>query len=268
MLFYFYDMADTSIDIGIVQFDIAWENPAANMAYLDHLLQEASGLDLILLPEMWSTGFTMHPEKAAESVPGPALEWMTTTSRRIDAVITGSLAVRDQGQYYNRWYCALPDGRLVSYDKKHLFSYGKEDQHYTSGQQQVVIEWKGWKIRPIVCYDLRFPVWIRNTQDYDLLLVAANWPAVRIHHWDALLRARAIENQCYVAAVNRVGTDGNGLVYNGHSAVYDMNGMEVLTGGDTIGFLKTSLNMTSLRAFRDQFRFLQDRDRFSLEGPN
>lgn len=258
-------MANNTLHLGLIQFDIAWEDPLANMAYLDHLLSSASGLDLVLLPEMWSTGFSMHPETIAETVPGPALAWMQAVSRQTQAAITGSLAVADQGNYYNRWYAVFPDGRWVSYDKKHLFSYGKEDQHYTPGAQPVLMEWKGWRIRPIICYDLRFPVWIRNTQDYDLLLVAANWPAVRIHHWDALLRARAIENQCYVAAVNRIGTDGNGLIYNGHSTVYDMNGMELLSEGDRAGLSTISLDKTALEAYRDQFRFLQDRDRFSLD---
>jgi len=259
-------MANPTLHLGIIQFDITWEDPAANMAYLDQLIPRASGLDLILLPEMWSTGFSMRPETIAERVPGPALQWMIATSGRTQAAITGSLAVADQGHYFNRWYGVFPDGQWVSYDKKHLFSYGKEDQHYTSGHQQPLMEWKGWRIRPIVCYDLRFPVWVRNTQDYDLLVVAANWPATRIHHWDTLLRARAIENQCFVAAVNRVGTDGNGLIYNGHSAVYDMNGMELLHGSDSTGLSTTRIDKAALEAYREQFRFLQDRDRFHLDA--
>lgn len=153
---------------------------------------------------------------------------------------------------------------MVTYDKKHLFSYGNEHLHYTPGSQKVVLDIKGWKIMPIICYDLRFPAWCRNTTDYDLLMVVVNWPTPRIHHWDALLKARAIENQCFVAAVNRTGKDGNGLQYNGHSCVIDMNGKAVLDPGEEEGLTNIVLDKQELIAYREQYRFLQDRDDFHI----
>ncbi len=257
-------MSASLLNIGLVQFDIAWENPGENVRRIEKLLGQSSDLDLVILPEMWSTGFTMQPEKVAEPTTGTALQWMTTQAKERNTAITGSISVSDGILYFNRWYCAFPDGRIVQYDKKHLFSHGGEDQHYTAGSTKTFIEINGWKIMPIICYDLRFPAWCRNTDSYDLMMVVANWPSARIHHWDALLKARAIENQSYVAAVNRIGTDGNGLQYNGHSSVFDMNGQEILSLGEkeSIGLL--ALDKQKLIAYRDQFRFLQDRDPFTL----
>jgi predicted amidohydrolase len=189
---------------------------------------------------------------------------MTRKSAELQMHIAGSVAVKDGDQYYNRFYCVSPSGEVHRYDKKHLFSYGKEDHHYAPGHQQLTFQLGDWKIRAIVCYDLRFPVWCRNNDNYDILLVVANWPEARIHHWDALLKARAIENQCYVVGVNRVGTDGNNLVYPGHSAVYDMNGLERLDMASRVGIEKVILEKDQLSHFRTQYRFLQDRDQFNL----
>lgn len=257
-------MTASLLNIGLVQFDIVWENPAENMSRIEKLLGQSSDLDLILLPEMWSTGFTMQPDKVAEPATGTALQWMTTQARERNTAIAGSISVAEGGLYFNRWYCAFADGQIDQYDKKHLFSYGREDQHYTAGSTKAFIEINGWKIMPIICYDLRFPAWCRNTDSYDLMMVVANWPVARIHHWDALLKARAIENQSYVAAVNRIGTDANGLHYNGHSSVFDMNGQEILSLGENEGFEKLTLDKQLLTAYREQFRFLQDRDPFTL----
>ena len=228
------------------------------------MIGQMQGLDLLLLPEMWSTGFTMKPESIAEIDEGPALQWMKKQSQILQSVVAGSISVSNGHQYFNRWYAAYPDGYVAQYDKKHLFSYGHEDDHYTPGIEKIIIEIKGWRIMPIICYDLRFPVWCRNTNAYDLMLVSANWPVPRIHHWDALLKARAIENQCYVAAVNRIGNDENGLAYNGHSSVYNMNGeMSLdLKSDEAIG--RISLDKEVLSAYREQFQFLQDRDEFTL----
>ncbi|MEO6133297.1 MAG: nitrilase-related carbon-nitrogen hydrolase, partial [Saprospiraceae bacterium] len=157
------------------------------------------------------------------------------------------------------------DGSMIQYDKHHLFSYGTEDQFYTPGSTSQVFEILGWKIKPFICYDLRFPVWCRNTEGYDLMVVSANWPAPRIHHWDALLRARAIENQAYVAAVNRIGTDGNDLTYPGHSSIYDMNGIALLELQDREGIEVYQLEKSVLTSYRDHFRFLQDRDNFNIQ---
>jgi omega-amidase len=257
-------MPESLLNIGLVQLDIAWENPGENMSRIEKLLGQSSDLDLVLLPEMWSTGFTMQPEKMAEPAPGAALEWMITQAKERNTAMAGSISIAEGALYFNRWYCTFPDGRFVQYDKKHLFSYGGEEKHYTAGTTKAFIEINGWKIMPVICYDLRFPVWCRNTDSYDLMMVVANWPVARIHHWDALLKARAIENQSYVAAVNRIGSDGNGLHYNGHSTVYDMNGQDILSLGEKEGFEKLVLDKQLLTVYRDQFRFIQDRDSFTL----
>jgi predicted amidohydrolase len=185
---------------------------------------------------------------------------MKQTAAQRNAHIAGSLSIKNHNAHYNRFFCFTPSGNFHHYDKKHLFSYGKEEQHYTAGDKRMTFEIRDWKIMPIVCYDLRFPAWCRNTVDYDILLVVANWPQARIHHWDALLRARAIENQCYVIAVNRTGTDGNNLVYNGHSAVYDMNGMQLLDMESAEDMGQVELHKDELQDFRQRYRFLQDRD--------
>lgn len=253
-----------SLQLALVQFDINWENRNANIAQLEKLLQHEVNCDLILLPEMWSTGFSMRTETVSESEPGPALSWMIAYSQKLNSAIAGSVAVEVNGQYYNRLYFVHPEGRVDHYDKKHLFSYGKEDHHYTPGNERKVIDYKGWKIMPVICYDLRFPVWIRNNLNYDLMIIVANWPAPRIHHWDALLKARAIENQCYLAAVNRVGKDGNGLEYPGHSAVIDMNGMPLISMDDGAGVVKITIEKEDLDRYREHYRFLQDQDAFRL----
>jgi omega-amidase len=258
-------MISSSLHITLVQPDIAWEKSQENFEHLDLLLSGSSGQDLIILPEMWSTGFSMRPELIAEPSDGPALQWMKAKAKQKNAVIAGSVSVKEDNQYFNRCYYAFPDGEVVSYNKRHLFSYGKEDQHYTTASEQVVVDIKGWKIKPVICYDLRFPVWCRNTEDYDLLVVVANWPIPRIHHWDALLKARAIENQSYVVAVNRIGTDGNGLEYNGHSSVYDMNGTQLVFLNEQEGLASIILDRHQLNTFREQFRFLQDRDHFTIQ---
>ncbi len=254
----------STLRLNLVQSDIIWENPPANIARTESLLTHAPHADIILLPEMWSTGFTMHPENAAEDATGHALSWMMEYARTSNAVIAGSMATRHHGRFYNRFYWAFPDGHLEWYDKKHLFSYGGEDKPYTAGTTQVSIEIKGWNIMPIVCYDLRFPAWCRNRNDYDLLVVVANWPVPRIHHWDALVRARAIENQCYVTAVNRVGSDGNGLQYTGHSSVYNMNGDLLHTLKEQEGVIPAVLNKEELNEYRNTYKFLQDQDVFEF----
>jgi predicted amidohydrolase len=264
MLFYFCIMSSHLLTIGLVQYDILWENPGGNINLLEELLKPHEKIDLILLPEMWSTGFTIEPKKSAEAHPGQALKWMIDQARHSNTAISGSISIKEEGQYFNRWYGVLPDGTITQYDKKHLFTYGKENMHYTSGKTKQLFEFKGWKILPLICYDIRFPVWCRNTELYDLIVVAANWPQPRIQHWDALLKARAIENQCYVAAVNRIGIDGNGLVYNGQSIVYDMNGQSNLFADDQPAVQIVTLDKRVLNGYREQFRFLQDRDAFSF----
>ena len=264
MLFYFYTMAPI-LNIGLAQFDISWEDPEANFRHLSRSIPENPGLDLLLLPEMWSTGFSMRPETIAEHAPGPALTWMLEHSQKLNLAIGGSIAVAEDGRYYNRFYFVNTDGVIHYYNKRHLFSYGHEDQYYAEGKERQVFEFLGWRIRPVVCYDLRFPVWCRNDQEYDLMLVVANWPSARIHHWDALLRGRAIENQSYIAAVNRTGRDGNGLEYPGHSCILDMNGSTILDMNDRQGIQSAAIELGALRQHREQYRFLQDRDMFELK---
>ncbi len=264
MLFYFWTMTATSLRIGLAQFDIAWENRDANIHQLQSLMQYEEAVDLLILPEMWSTGFSMRPHIIAEKPTGPALSWMIENSQMLNLAIAGSIAVEDAGKYYNRWYCVQPEGQINHYDKRHLFSYGKENMFYTPGHSQMVFEIKGWKIMPIVCYDLRFPVWCRNTSGYDLMIVVANWPTPRINHWDILLRARAIENQCYIAGVNRIGIDGNGLHYPGHSSIIDMTGNALLELKDKEGVGTFTLDKETLSQYREHFRFLQDRDTFKI----
>ena len=257
-------MPSTSLRIGLAQFDIGWENPDANILHLQSLMQFEDYVDFLLLPEMWSTGFTMSPEIKAEHSTGPALNWMVEQAQKLNLVIGGSIAVVENGQYFNRWYGVYPEGQVVKYDKRHLFSYGKENLHYTPGNSRVVMEINGWKIMPVICYDLRFPVWCRNNNGYDLMVVVANWPTPRIHHWDSLLKARAIENQSYIAAVNRIGSDGNGLHYPGHSSIYDMNGIALLEMKDKEGVGVFELDPSVLLQYREHFRFLQDQDTFRI----
>lgn len=252
------------LHLALIQFDIAWETPEENIKLLNKSMKSVQGADLVILPEMWPTGFSMSPEKTAEIAEGPAFQWMRDNAREFKCTIAGSIAAEEEGKYYNRLYIVNDDGTYSQYDKKHLFSYAHEDRHYHSGNQRITIEIKGWKIMPIICYDLRFPVWCRNNLDYDLMVVVANWPEARIHHWDSLLMARAIENQCYVAAVNRIGKDGNGLLYPGHSSVIDMNGKILLEMNDQNGIGRVALEKEDLIDYRKRFRFLQDRDQFGF----
>ncbi len=257
-------MISPTLKIGLVQFDIAWEQPLENIHRIERLVGTTSEVDLLLLPEMWSTGFTMEPERVAETKDGPALNWMIKASRKLDIAIGGSVSVKDGDQFFNRWYCVFPQGQVEYYDKKHLFSYGKENEHYASGNKTKIIEINGWRVMPIICYDLRFPAWCRNKDNYDLLLIAANWPKPRIQHWDTLIQARAIENQAYVAAVNRIGEDATGLQYNGHSQVINMKGQEVLSPGVNEGVEIVVLDKQSLIDYRVQYPFLKDMDEYRL----
>lgn len=253
-----------TLDIALTQLNLAWEQPEANQAKAAACLSGAPDADLLVLPEMWATGFTMNTAKA-EPAEGPSFQWMKEQSAKNDLFIAGSISIREGDQFYNRFYCTGPNGKIAQYDKRHLFSFGHEDNYYSAGQRHSPFQIDDWRIMPIICYDLRFPVWCRNTDTYDVLLVVANWPEVRIHHWDALLRARAIENQCFVVAVNRIGKDPNNLYHPGHSSVYDMNGTCLLMMDEKVeGTSLVRLEREPLDQFRQKYRFLQDRDRFNL----
>lgn len=257
-------MSET-LNISLVQADLIWEKPRENRELLSAMLQDISTTQLIVLPEMFSSGFTMNPKAVAETPDGPSVKWMLEVAKKKKAAVCGSLVIEENQSYYNRLYFVAPDGKINTYNKKHLFTLAGEHQVYSPGRERLLVNYLGWKICPLICYDLRFPVWARNTDDYDLLLYVANWPQVRVFAWDTLLSARAIENLSYVAGVNRVGTDGNGHPYTGHSAVYDALGQAVLPSqkGHT-GVFSVTLSKEHLNQTRNKLRFLDDRERFIL----
>ncbi|WP_068829808.1 amidohydrolase [Pseudomonas sp. BMS12] len=253
------------LELALVQCELAWQNPSANREYFAAQLEQARGADLVVLPEMFSTGFSMHSAELAEPEDGPTTAWLREQAQRIDAVVTGSLIIQAaDGSYRNRLLWARPDGSLAHYDKRHLFRMAGEHKHYAAGEEQVVLEVKGWRVRTLICYDLRFPVWSRDPEGTDLLLYTANWPAARRQHWNRLLPARAIENLCYVAAVNRIGSDGNGHPYSGDSQVLDFQGEALLAPGDAAGVFRVTLAAAELAAYRQRFPAHMDADAFSL----
>jgi len=250
--------------IVIIQHDIVWASPHENRQHLTDVLENAPQADLYVLAEMWSTGFATNPEGVAER-DGASLEWMRQMARKRNAAIAGSLAVEEDGKYYNRLYFVKPSGEEEHYDKRHLFTYSGEDKQFTRGSRRVVAEWRGVRFLLAVCYDLRFPVWSRNLGDYDALLYVASWPTSRVEAWRALLRARAIENQCYVAAVNRVGSDPS-CTYCGGSALIDPYGHTIAECADNQeGLEQAQIDMEALQAFRKKFPVLNDGDKFIME---
>lgn len=257
----------TDLQLAFIQASLIWQDPAANRAQFELLLEQARGADLVVLPEMFSTGFSMQSAELAEPENGPTSRWLSEQARRIGAVITGSLIIQAADvSYRNRLLWARPDGSLAHYDKRHLFRMAGEHKHYSAGEQQVVLELKGWRVRPLICYDLRFPVWSRDAGGTDLLLYTANWPAARRQHWNRLLPARAIENLCYVAAVNRIGEDGKGFAYSGDSQVLDFQGDSLLNAGAEPGVFRVTLNGAELAAYRERFPAHLDADQFVLQN--
>lgn len=250
--------------ITLCQTDIVWGSPEANCEQLDRMLAGLGKTDLVLLPEMFSTGFATIPDGIAETSPAPTLEWMKRKASEADCAVAGSLSVKDSGKYYNRFYFVKPDGTAEFYDKRHLFTYGGEQLRYSAGKERKVVEWRGARFLLSVCYDLRFPCALRNIGDYDLLLCVASWPSERRYAWDTLLRARAIENQCYVAAVNRTGDDPI-CSYNGGSVLLDPRGGDIARCSDgNAEMLTAEADLNALRGFRESFPVLDDRDPVSL----
>jgi predicted amidohydrolase len=250
------------LTLTLIQNEPAWEDTLTNLSRFDEEIDAlVSATDLIILPEMFSTGFSMGAPDLAEPMDGATVTWMKRKAVEKDTVITGSVMVHDCGRFYNRLVWARPDGTIGTYDKKHLFRYAGEQKVYKAGDRWLTVSLKGWRIRPFICYDLRFPIWTRNLNHaYDLSIFVANWPAKRAPHWRALLKARAIENQAYVAAVNRVGTDGNGFDYSGHSAVIDPTG-KVLFEKELAPCTTTiSLSYDVLKDYREQFPAWMDSD--------
>lgn len=256
-----------NLNIALLQADLVWENSKINLKKFEEKIEATQAeVDLFILPEMFSTGFSMNAKKLAESKNGPALKWMKRIANEKNAAITGSVIVKEGEHFFNRLYFVFPDTTFKQYDKHHTFTLAKEHETYTAGKERLIVEYKGWKICPLICYDLRFPVWARNTEDYDLLIYVANWPKTRIHAWDILLQARAIENMSYCAGVNRTGLDGNDHEYIGHTAVYDSLGKAMFEEESEMEFTKViTLDKKHLIDTRKKLKFLQDRDKFTLE---
>lgn len=255
------------LNVAIIQADLTWENIESNLRMFEEkIISTKTDVDLFVLPEMFSTGFTMNAEKLAEPSSGRTLEWMKKMAENKSAAITGSIIVKEGDHYFNRLYFVFPDMSHETYDKHHTFTLAKEHETYNAGHKRLIVEYKGWRICPLVCYDLRFPVWARNTEDYDLLIYVANWPKKRINAWDVLLQARAIENMSYCIGVNRTGFDGNDHEYTGHSAVYNSLGETLFPLNTEAEFTKVvTLDKNHLKETRNKLKFLQDRDKFTLE---
>ena len=262
----------SALTISLVQTPLHWHDPAANLHMLSGLLASAllrdRFTDLIVLPEMFTTGFSMDAKNQAEPAAGPTLDWMRQQAALYNAVVTGSVLTQDGGRYYNRLLWVRPDGTYAHYDKRHLFRLAGEHEVYTAGTRHLLEEWRGWRILPLICYDLRFPVWSRNRRaaPYDLLLYVANWPQPRIEAWKALLQARAIENQAYVAGVNRLGTDGNHQHYSGQSVLLDMQGDFLVQGSGMQTILTRTIKKAPLQKYREVMPALHDADEFELHS--
>lgn len=253
--------------VSILQTNIAWENKEENLKYLRNKLEELRGkTDIVILPEMFSTGFTMRSRELAEPVDGDTITTLRSWAVEYKIALVGSYIASDKGHYYNRAFFLTPNSEAYFYDKKHLFRMGDEGNHFSAGNRKLIIPYLGWNICLLVCYDLRFPVWSRNVHnEYDLLIYVANWPTPRRHVWDTLLSARAIENMSYVCGVNRIGTDGNGLSYNGGSAIYSPKGNAIAMAPDNqANTITAELNLDELKTFRQKFPVWMDADEFSF----
>ena len=246
--------------VTILQRDIVWADPAENVRRADEAIDCNPGSDLYVLPEMFSTGFCTQPEGIAEPAENETVRWMKTKSKQTGAAIAGSIAIHEDGKYYNRFHFVTPDGNITTYDKKHLFTFGGEHKRFTAGSERVIVTYKGFRILLEICYDLRFPVWSRNKGDYDMIIYVASWPTPRVEAWKALLTARAIENQCYVVGVNRVGDDPSNN-YCGGSRVIDPYGQIMAECEDCKEMEATAkVDMEVLEAFRAKFPVLDDAD--------
>ncbi|WP_158839464.1 nitrilase family protein [Polaribacter sp. L3A8] len=258
-----------------IQADLVWENPTENIAFFEEKINALSkNTDLVVLPEMFTSGFTMNPEKVAEEMNGISVSWMQKMATENALAICGSLVIYERPfdcaqsdkKYYNRLVFVHPDGKIETYDKRHSFTLAGEDKVYTSGAVKLIVNYKGWKICPLICYDLRFPVWARNTENYDLLIFMANWPVIRIKAWETLLKARAIENMCYVIGVNRTGKDANNYDYSGNSLVLNFLGDELSQlENNKVGLVTVTLVKTEQDSVRKKLGFLNDMDTFNID---
>jgi len=258
-------MKDQTLNVALVQTSLIWENPKKNRDNLSKKIAAlAKEVDLIVLPEMFTTGFTMTPQNIAVVEGQKTVDWMLEEAKKTGAAIIGSVLYFEDNTFTNRLFFAKPDGSLSQYDKRHTFTLAGEDQVYKAGNSHLIVDYKGFRINPMICYDLRFPVWARNTQDYDVLIFVANWPTPRVTAWDTLLKARAIENMSYCIGVNRYGQDEAGYEYSGHSTVYDCIG-EKLAYSEEETVLYTTLEKDHIVNTRNKLKFLEDRDGFNLK---
>jgi len=248
-----------------IQADLVWESPSENKFFFERKINKLSKIDLIVLPEMFTTGFTMNPQKVTEQMTSETISWMQNIAHKKRAAICGSLIAKEGEKYYNRFVFVHPSGKIETYDKRHSFTLAGEDKVYTSGDKKLIVNYKGWKICPLICYDLRFPVWARNTENYDLLLYVANWPVARIGAWDTLLKARAIENMSYTIGINRIGSDGNNYKYSGNSLIVDYLGEELSSlKAFENGVVTATLTKENQDKTRKKLGFLNDKDDFEI----
>ncbi len=261
----------STLNITIIQADLHWEDRAANLAMFESkIMAIKEKTEIVLLPEMFSTGFSLHPAPLAETMEGPSIAWMKRLAAEKRIILGGSLIIREGDLFYNRFAWVLPNGQVGFYDKRHRFAFAGEDKEYTAGRKRIIASVKGWRINLLVCYDLRFPVWARQQSkeeglEYDLLVYVANWPERRSHAWRTLLQARAIENQCYVVGVNRVGEDGNQIAYQGDSMIIDPLGEVLYEKKNVEDVFTMTLDKERLNEVRSRFPFWRDADGFTLQ---
>ncbi|MAX05661.1 MAG: amidohydrolase [Flavobacteriales bacterium] len=255
-----------NLNISLIQSDISWKDINKNLSHFSALISRIEKTDVILLPEMFNTAFCPASNHLAETMNGRTLNWMKEVAQKRACAICGSLMIQENGKVYNRLIWISRDGDISIYNKRHLFSLAKEHKNITKGEERLIIEIDGWRILPLICYDLRFPVFSRNDVDYDILIYLANWPTKRVDAWDTLLKARAIENQCYTIGLNRIGKDGDGIPFNGHSKIFGAFGKELLCAPkNEEKVLQIELSWDNLILKRRQMNFLQDRDDFILQ---
>lgn len=255
------------MNVALIQSELHWEAPAKNREMFEQKISILnSNIDVIVLPEMFTTGFTMAPEKLAEKWPGLSVRWMQRIAKSKKSAIVGSLVVEENACFFNRLIFVKPEGEVITYNKRHLFRMGDEHLHYSSGSERIVVEWKGFRILLLICYDIRFPVWCRNNDDYDLIIIVANFPEKRKDAWNVLLKARAIENQCYVTGCNRIGTDGNGIAYSGESQIINPGGVVIQKAeANQNCTISADLSIDQLRSFRSDFPVQLDKDDFIIK---
>ena len=255
----------SELNVTLIQTPIVWENSAQARKQIEDLFNSSdSQTDIIVLSEMFTSGFRMRSDVLVETMDGPTVSWMLSIAQKHDALVVGSLIILDAGHYFNRCICAFPDGSILYYDKVHLFTLANEHLHFTKGNKKLVFDFRGWKLMPFICYDLRFPVWLRNVDQVDLMIGVAQFPARRRQAWLSLLTGRSIENVCYTIGVNGLGTDGNNIEYSGDSGVWDYEGNRILDLGSEVKIQTASLSLEKLSAFRRAYPFLKDMDKFSL----